>query len=199
MKTRNRFWTIGLLVFVFVLISACALGAAPVPPPPDPLPLWKGMDPNDIAGSMGISKDTHVITYEVSMNINPKFYKGPGKLSYTSNKLLLSTDIMPTFINEFSDFTVLYGYDDRTLMYNGIATKAVVFDGSKQVIAEARLEEGDGRTLTLLEVHYDTSGNVIFWCHSTISTGLGDKIDEYDVNGVKAKEYFFLWPVSAFN
>jgi hypothetical protein len=171
-------------------------------PPPVILPIWPGATINDIAKTLNLESDGRLLEYSREINIKPKFYNGtiPIKLNIYRSYLGGNPGSSYEVISIYSGWANLFAYDDDTLKYLGIPTRAVTLDKNDVLLAEAKIigDPKDG-VFEIIEVHYNKNGEVIFWCKSKIGIGgVGFKEEEYDVHGKKETDYYFVWPASSY-
>jgi hypothetical protein len=136
--------------------------------------------------------------YDEETNQKPPFYKDsmplkysvgfpPGGLpgySYGSEK--------PLFY-EFDDFTVYFIYE------GAIVIGAQAYDEKKQLLAEVTniyfyAREDMKQGIDIEELHYDTTGKLIYKCRSVIDPFEKYKTEEKEQIGKKTRDYFFIWP-----
>jgi len=82
-------------------------------------------------------------------------------------------------------------------IYTGIPFGGVSYDNNGVRRAEAKLidsNNGNG-SLVIEELHYSVDRKPIFHCKSNISLMTGFKKSEFATEGVKEKDYYFIWPV----
>ena len=153
----------------------------------------------------GIFKDEGaVFTYEVTVMINPPFYKGSIPLIYHAGKKFLGMNESVNLFYNFGEFRNSFIYTDIRNALFGIADGAITTDEMGRVLAEARLlkatadESKQINGVEIEEFHYNESGELIFKCKSFYSFPGGFKQNESEKLGKKLKEFYFLWPVSNF-
>lgn len=131
-----------------------------------------------------------------TQHLTPPFYDGPEPLTFTRfrEKQFSISSIEIIYADEFENFSNFYVYD-------GIFLIGAQTYNDQGLIAEARLEyfpEGEmlkPDEVILHEVHYDSSGNVIFTSKSEIDFITSLKIKELESEGQKDDEYYFLLPL----
>ena len=134
----------------------------------------------------------------VTQHQTPPFYEGSQPLTFSRfREMQLSSGISSieiVYADEFENFINFYVYDGIFLI--GAQTYK-----DDELVAEARLEYSPkGEMLQpdeviLYEVHYDSSGNVIFTGKSEVDFNTSLKVKELETEGQKQQEYYFLVPL----
>jgi hypothetical protein len=136
--------------------------------------------------------DVEVIIYQ-----KPPFYRGSMPLKFISRKQFVGPNSTITLEHRHAEWTNTYRYEDPVLFYSGIATESRTTDKEDKVLATARLSRLiKGQGIEIEEIHYNTDGQVVFKCTSTIDFGIGFKKTEDVTFGKKQNDYYFVWPVS---
>lgn len=132
-----------------------------------------------------------VSTYTMTIDKSPPYYEGPIPFQYKGNYLLKNLPgystpeiEVPPISYEFTEYIVYFVQNETGTRVIG----AQVYNLSNNLLAEAK-EISDNK---IKEVHYNTSGEVVFQCVSIIEHG--SKNSETNTAGNKNLEYFFLWP-----
>ncbi len=136
------------------------------------------------------------LSYDATLLVRPLFYKGDMPLKY--KELLDRQRNLIVIAHIFSDWTTRFTYKDSAMESNGIASHATTVDSvTGKLLAEADLDElVPGQGIWIKETHY-TNNQVGFQARSFFPIGkLGDKQKEIILNGVKQREYYFIWPTS---
>jgi hypothetical protein len=173
--------------------------STPLSTPPTNTPLWSEHSIDSIAKYRNSFSSTAVRPQP------PPFYKGPMPLKYRTTfapspfiydeRTVKRIEIK----HEFGDWTTIFIYTEDSLGASGIASGARSFDKSNNLLAEARFEKITAPGMgIILEVYYDPNGSVRFWCKSQIEFLDGTKIKELEAHGNKVRDYYFIWPVSAY-
>jgi hypothetical protein len=147
----------------------------------------------------------NMVTYQVTSYESPPFFRGSKPISYEIGKSVawmnqsFGRDRVEFF--KFAAFKT-YFYFEGTKMVG-----AITVNSQGKLIAEARLkysyvkvdDEGtEDKKVEMEEFHYNTKGELSFYCKSNIDSRTGYKISEKEVAGQKQEEYYFLWPYRCF-
>jgi hypothetical protein len=98
---------------------------------------------------------------------------------------------------DYPDWRTVFIYINRESMLFEIPDGAQTIDNQTgRVLAEAKkISLIKGKGVDIEERHYGSRGELIFRCKSRISFGLGQKVQESNVEGQKETEYYFLFPI----
>ena len=126
----------------------------------------------------------------------PPFYEGEDTLKFVRYPLPSTgtSSVEIVLADQFDGFTNFYVYEDIILV--GIQT----YD-EETLLAEAKLhyfpqnQAINPDQIIMDEIHYDSSGNIIFTAKSEIDFNRGWKATELVTMGNKVKEYYFLLPI----
>lgn len=136
--------------------------------------------------------------YEHEVNADPPYYRGSKPLMFKqAERPRMGTiyDDLHVYYIDFGAFRNVYIYNGGSVLEGAITVK----DGKR--IAEARLSyyviQGKPyckQGIRAEEFHYDSGGELIFYCKDEIDSDTGFKTKETDAAGSKQEEYYFLWP-----
>ena len=152
-----------------------------------------------LADTDPIDDRSAIVVYKMTQHRKPKFYDGNVPFEYEAGKRRMGLNEMYTVYHQFPGWTTVFIYDDPDMKFSGIAQGARVIRRDGRILAEAKMSNLlHGSGIEVDEFHYDDDGNARFYCRSQFAFGLGEKQSESLVQGVKARDYFFLWPTSSF-
>jgi len=145
------------------------------------------------------------LSYEVTLQLKPPFYKGPMPLKYVSTSKNLGGGMMSglsstILVHYFDTWRNLFIYKDTTSMVYGLPDGAIAVDNEDDyLLAECKVikQLNKGQRLSgfeLIENHYNSQGDAIFQSRFEVDFHKGFKVRELETRGKKEKEYFFLWP-----
>lgn len=126
----------------------------------------------------------------------PPFYEGADTLKFERYRLPSTgtSSIEIILADQFDGFTNFYVYENVILV--GVQT----YD-EENLLAEAKLHYFPQNRaikpdqIIMDEIHYDSSGNIIFTAKSEVDFNRGWKAEELVTTGNKVKEYYFLIPI----
>ena len=133
---------------------------------------------------------------EIEYFQSPPFYDGIDTLRF--NRYLLpspgTSSVEIVLADQFDGFTNFYVYEDITLI--GVQT----YD-EEDLLAEAKLhyfpedQAIKPDQIIMDEIHYNSSGNIIFTAKSEVDFSRGWKAKELVTTGDKVRDYYFLLPI----
>jgi hypothetical protein len=140
---------------------------------------------NDLSGS------TRLVSYTVTSYVDSPYYAGGKTPAESTNYFTPSSGYISGVLVAY----ILDGFKTFPA-YNspwGGDIKGLQTTSNGRVVAELYDVADDGEEITASEVHYDSSGNVVFRCTSTFTT-YGWKKAESNVHGEKQHEYYYMAP-----